>query len=131
MISDETPHQLEERSDIPKMEKPDFECTIPETALQKLSPEIAEIMKMQNVTMQYSKWQCEALTRIGDNLRKMDGRVICLEKQKATEDGDHEKIGMLYKKYEMVYNWKILLFIIAGLGGGVFSIVTNILPYVH
>jgi len=131
MLSEETPRQLEERSDIPKMEKPDFECTIPETALKNLSPEIAEMMKMQSITMQYSKWQCDSLIQINDNLRKMDGRVISLEKTRMENEGDHRKVGEMFKKYEMICDWKALIVLTAGLAGGIFAIVMNVLPYIH
>jgi hypothetical protein len=127
---DETPNQIAERSDIPKLESPTFTCNIPATALNKLSPEIAEIMKMNDINVQYSKWQCEALCQLNDYLRKNSGKVVIIEKKLSEVDGDHDKVVKMYRTYEMAYNWKSLLIILGGLIGGLWAVLSGVYPYI-
>jgi len=99
----------EHYSDIPELQIPDFECSIPEIALKKMSPDIAEMMKMQNITMQYSKWQCTALAQIHMQVRKTNGKVAVLDNIRRDNDGDHEKVTEMNKLYQKICDWKVLV----------------------
>jgi hypothetical protein len=126
----ETPNQIAEHSDIPKLTPPNFSCNIPETALGKLTPEIAEIMKMNDINVQYSKWQCETLCQINDYLRKNSGKTVLIEEKLSEIYGDHKKVSKMYRSYEMVCDWKSLLIVVGGVIGGLWAIVDSVYPYV-
>jgi uncharacterized FAD-dependent dehydrogenase len=123
-------------SEIPELKIPEFDCSIPETALNKLQPEIAEIMRMQNITMQYSKWQCNALAQIHMQTRKTNGRVTVLEKkcndsQKILEklEEDAPKIKEMYSWHQKLSNWKSLLIIMGAGISGFLALVWQAIPY--
>lgn len=76
-------------SSIPKLEVPEFKPSIPKYMVDNINDETLKFLIEQvSIIKQQNKWQSEHIAEVFDYTRKINGKVIELEKYRQAQEFD-------------------------------------------
>ena len=106
----------ENSSSIPKLKVPEFKPSIPDHMVEGIQDQTLRFLVEQvSIIKQQNKWQSEHLAQVFDYTRKINGKVIELEKYRQEMEVKHKVTEELQKKTQKAKKF-ILPLIVATLG---------------
>jgi hypothetical protein len=86
-------------SNIPELEVPDFHPSIPQYMVDNIKDDTSKFLIEQvSIIKQQNKWQSMHLAQVFDYTRKINGKVIELEKYRQSQEIDKQISQELKKK---------------------------------
>jgi hypothetical protein len=87
------------KSTIPELEVPEFKASIPKYMVDSIKDDTLKFLVEQvSIIKQQNKWQSEHLAQVFDYTRKINGKVIELEKYRQSQEVDKIISDELRKK---------------------------------